>query len=303
VRWLKRLAFLILGLVVVLAIIVAAAYAISSAALRQNHDEDIAAESVPVPTDSAGIERGRHLATAITKCVDCHTPSLGGQIFIDDPAIGTLATSNLTTGKGGVLPNYDDAHLERAIRDGIGWDGRPLLAMPSNEFAALSDEDVGAIIAYVRSMAPADNEFSKPRVGPLARVLFVIGKFPDLIPSRLINHEAETVAAITPEVTAAYGNYLATVGGCHGCHGAGLSGGAIPGTPPSFPPATNITPTGIGSWSQADFTTALREGKRPDGSAIAEFMPWRLAGQMTENEIDAIWIYLKTVEPKETGTR
>jgi mono/diheme cytochrome c family protein len=301
-RWLKRIGLVIGGLIVLVVIALAGIWGVSSAAFAKNLDSAVTATAFDVTSDSARVEHGRHIATAITKCVDCHTPGLTGQVLIDDPAFGVLAAPNLTSGTGGVISHYDDAHLGRAIRHGVAWDGRPLLFMPSGEYSHLSDADLAAIIAWIRSAQPGNTAWPATKMGPIPRVLFVLGKFPDLVPSRTIDHKAKP-PVVVPGVTLEYGKYLATVGGCSGCHGPGLSGGPIPGAPPEFPAATNITPTGIGSWSAEDFMRALREGKRPDGTAINEFMPWRFAGQMTDAEIQALWMYLKTVEARPTGTR
>jgi len=301
-RWLKRIGLLVLGLVVLLVIALAGIWGASSAAFAKNLDSVVPATRIDVPTDSASVERGRHIATAITKCIGCHTPGLTGQVMIDDPAFGVLTASNLTAGPGGVIGHYDDAHLARAIRHGVAWDGRPLLFMPSAEYNHLSDEDLAAVMAWVRAARPGQTAWPASKMGPIPRLLFVLGKFPDLVPSRTIDHRAKP-ALVVPRVTVDYGRYLATVGGCVGCHGPGLSGGHSPGAPPEIPLATNITPTGIGNWSDADFVRALREGKRPDGTGINEFMPWRLAGQMTDPEIQALWMYLRTVQPRPTGTR
>jgi mono/diheme cytochrome c family protein len=91
--------------------------------------------------------------------------------------------------------------------------------------------------------------------------------------------------------------------GCTGCHGPGLSGGKVPGTPPGFKPAGNITPRGIGSWSESQFIHALRTGERPNGSKIDEFMPIKATRMMTDVELQAIYRYLRTVPPREAGTR
>ena len=74
-----------------------------------------------------------------------------------------------------------------------------------------------------------------------------------------------------------------------------LNGGHVSGTPPTFPDAQNITPAGIGKWTEADFTRALRVGARPDNSAINPFMPWALTSQMTDEELHALWLYIKAV--------
>ncbi len=101
-------------------------------------------------------------------------------------------------------------------------------------------------------------------------------------------------------VTAAYGGYLARVGGCEACHGVNLSGGHLQGGPDD-PPAANLTPSGIGTWSQADFVRTLRTGKNPSGHALNPFMPWRSVGTMTDDELAAIFLYLKSVPPRATG--
>jgi mono/diheme cytochrome c family protein len=99
--------------------------------------------------------------------------------------------------------------------------------------------------------------------------------------------------------TVVYGHYLATVASCMSCHGAGLSGGPLPG---GGPPSQNITPTGIGKWSDADFVHALRTGTRPDGSHISTAMPWPHYAKMTDTELAALYKYLRSVPPRPTGT-
>jgi mono/diheme cytochrome c family protein len=288
----KRIGIGVGGLLVLVLIIVGGVFGFSSS--RINKVYTLAGEKLTIPTDSAAIERGHHFAVAITKCLDCHGPGLSGKIFIDDPAMGRLTASNLTTGKGGVGAKYTDEGWVRAIRHGVKHDGKPALFMPSEEFNNLNDEDLADIIAYVKSVPAVDNELPPTRLLLLSRLLYVVGKLP-LIPVEMIDHNAPRPAPVAPAPTAQYGEYLAAVGGCKGCHGANLAGGHVPGTPPSFKDAQNLTPTGIGSWTEADFTKALKVGARPDGTKIDEFMPWIYAGQMTDDEIHAVWLYLKTL--------
>ncbi len=100
----------------------------------------------------------------------------------------------------------------------------------------------------------------------------------------MIDHQARRPAPV-PGVTAAYGEYLATIGGCRGCHGQALAGDANPDAP-------DISVGRIGGWTEADFFRSLREGIRPDGSVIdPEKMPWVRSGQMTDEEIRAVWMY------------
>jgi cytochrome c553 len=258
-------------------------------------------ETLTIPTDSAAIARGKHLAVAVAKCTDCHDAGLKGKVFIEDPVFGRLVTSNLTSGRGGVARNYTDAQLARAIRHGVRPDGTPLLFMPSNEFNHFNDEDLAAIVAYVRSLPAVDNDLPATKIGMLPRVLYVTKKL-DLVPAEIIDH-AKRPAVVPVGVTREYGQYMAETGGCFGCHGPGLSGGAIPGAPPSLPKATNITPTGIGTWTEAQFMQAMRSGTRPNGVSINPFMPWQYVGQLTDDELRALWAFLSSVPPKATGTR
>ena len=96
-----------------------------------------------------------------------------------------------------------------------------------------------------------------------------------------------------------YGEYLANT--CKGCHGAGFSGGPIPGIPAQPPYPANLTAdvaTGLGSWQEADFVTALRTGIRPDGTLITSAMPWQTFQGLTDDELDALWLYLQSVRPR-----
>jgi mono/diheme cytochrome c family protein len=260
---------------------------------RINKTYSFKPDPVTVPTDAASIEHGRHLAIAVGKCVDCHAPDLGGKIFIDDPKLGRLTASNLTRGKGGVGAKYDNEKFIRVLRHGVKQDGHPALFMPSDEFANFNSKDLGDLAAYLNSLPPVDRELPPSNPKLLARVLYVAGQFP-LLPVELIKHDLAMPSIVAPGATVEYGAYLASVG-CKGCHGQKLNGGHVPGTPPEFPNAQNITPAGIGDWTEADFTRALRVGVRKDGTKIDPFMPWILAGQMTDEEIHALWLYVKTL--------
>jgi cytochrome c553 len=259
-------------------------------------------DTVPViPTDSASIERGRHLAFAIAKCADCHSDDLGGKVAVDAGPVGMLIAPNLTKGRGGVGATLSDSDMVRIIRHGVAPDGRGLRFMPASEFREMSDADVAAIVAYVRSVPPVDRENPPTEIRALGRVLYVTGQFPMLNEAELIPHQSPHRETLAPGVTLEYGRYLANIGGCHGCHGPSLSGGHIPGTPPEFKPAANLTPGGIGKYSEADFFRALREGKRPDGSALDPFMPVPYTRLMTDDEIRAVWMYVHSVPAKKFG--
>lgn len=252
-------------------------------------------QTVAILTDAESVVEGKRLFIS-RGCSDCHGSNLGGNVFVDDFVVGTLAGSNLTKGKGGIGNTYKYIDFVRAIRHGIAPDGRPLIYMPSQEYYAMNDAQLGAIIAYIRSVPAVDN--APPlSVGPLLRLGLLTGDIP-VLPAELIDHEAKRPPAIAMGASVEYGKYL--VNTCTGCHGKELAGGAVPGTPPSFPKASNITlgpEAGIGRWTEADFFKAMREGKRPDGSQIDPFMPWRNFSQMTDMELKAIWYYLQTMQP------
>jgi mono/diheme cytochrome c family protein len=276
--------------VAALAVAVAAIWVLSNRQLTRRYA--VTPETLAVPSDSAAIARGQHLATAIGKCVDCHGDNLGGQQMSMGP-VGNFTAINLTRGKGGV-GSASDADLIRAIRHGVAADGRPLVFMPSRAFAGFSAPDLAALIAYLRSVPPVDNELPASSVGPIGRM--IIARNPGrLMAAPALDHTAPLPAEIPPGPTAAYGGYLTVVGGCTSCHGPNLKGGLQEG-PPGTPPSTDLTPSGkLASWTEADFQTALRQGLRPGGAVINPFMPWRLTKLMTDEEISAVWAYLRTL--------
>ncbi len=278
---------------------VAGLYAWSGAEIARR--EPSPAHGFTAPTDSAAIARGEHVTKALTKCGDCHGADYGGGVVIDDPAMGLIYAPNLTKGPGGAAATYTDAQFEVAIRHGLASDGRRLMIMPSPEYQFLSNEDLGTIVAYLRSVAPVDRPRPETKVGPVARALFAGGVLP-LFPAAHVTHRDGVVASVPVDSTVAYGNYLGNVG-CSGCHGVTYGGGAIPGGPPDWPKPANLTPAGIGHYTIADFTKALREGVRPDGSAINPFMPVHATKLMTDVEIVAVFKYLQTLEPKPFGAR
>jgi cytochrome c553 len=299
-RWLK-----ISGIVVgVLAVAVAVtAVVVYVATERRMHRTYAGPEaSLVVPSDSATVAWGHHIVET-RGCTDCHGPNLGGGNVIDEPVIARIWAPNLTTGEGGVGRDLAPADWERAIRRGVAKGGRPLKIMPSLEYNSLSDSDLVAAIAYLRTVPPVNNTVPVNRTGPLGRLLFFLRKIP-LLAAESIDQNVTSHTAPTPGPTAEYGRYLAT--GCTGCHGVHFSGGPIPGMPPDAKPAANLTPdttTGIGTWSEADFFTALREGRRPDGTALSDEMPWRVTSKLTDDEIRAVYLYLKTVEARPAGGR
>lgn len=295
---LKFVAWCIAGLVLVIVILGGTVYALSQKKLQHKHV--VGVRPVSVETSPEIIAHGRHLATT-RGCADCHDTSFAGRAVIEDPAVGRLHAPNITRGRGGLPADYTDLDFVRAIRHGLATDGRALVLMPSLDYESMSDQDLGALIAYLKSVPPVDRERGPVSLGPIGRMLVVKGDIK--LAAEHIDHAAARPASVTPEISPAYGKYLAA--SCIGCHHPNLSGGPIPGGPPDWPPSSNLTPTPggpISNWSEADFLAALRTQKRPDGTALSPVMPAAF-GQMTDLELKAIWAYLRTLEPLATGTR
>lgn len=300
---LKWIGFALGGLVGLILFAVAAVYALS--AFRFNRTYEVQVEPVEIPTDQESIAYGEHLAS-IRGCKACHGEDLSGQIEFQDPMVGVIANANLTRGAGSEVVDYTVEDWDRAIRHGVGPDGKPLIIMPSQQHYAMSDEDLGALLAYIQSLPPVDNELPELKLSLFPRLMYVAGPMDFLVPAELIDHDAQRPSAPERGATAEYGAYLA--GLCSLCHGPAFSGGYLPGIPPApgEPPPLNLTPAGeLAGWSFDDFLTAMRTGVIPSGRQLDDqWMPYEtLFGDMTDEEWEAIWLYLQTLPPREYGNR
>ena len=247
------------------------------------------------PSDTVTLARGAKLMAA-TGCLACHAANLGGAVMLDDPLLGRLVGSNLTAGRGGVLPHYTNAALDAAIRDGLGWDGRKLAVMPANEFARLADDDVAAIIAFLRAQPPVDHVLPPVAYGPAFRAAITLGTFPFAYDA--IDHARLTTPTAPRGATVEHGRYL--IGSCTGCHGATLAGGPVHGSARLAP---NLTPRGrVAAWTLPEFTRLMRTGVRPDGSLVDAAMPWTAFATFTDEELAGLYQYLKTVPAAATRT-
>jgi mono/diheme cytochrome c family protein len=253
---------------------------------------DLPVETISVPTDQASIARGEHVAT-IHMCKDCHTETWRGQ-FESVPGLITLSIPNLTSGAGGIGATNTDEDWVRAIRHGVGHDGRGLVLMPSRLWYYISDDDLADLIAYLKSLPPVDNKLPNSELGPLGRVMLALGKLPsDLIPNvTVIDHDGPRPVAPEPGVTVEYGKYLAIT--CTACHGSNLNGKLIQTDAEYLAP--NLTPGGeLHAWSEEDFMATLRTGVTPGGKQLKSVMPWKYFGQMTDDELKAVWLYLQSL--------
>ena len=262
---------------------------------------DVPVETIRIPADQASIARGEHIAT-IRLCRQCHTDDLSGQ-FNAAPIMFTLTFPNLTPGAGGVGATNTDEDWVRAIRHGVGHDGRGLALMPSAIFYYLSDEDLGALIAYLKSLSPIDNEMPKTDLGPLGRVMFTLGKLPPelVVPNVIsIDHDGQRPIVPEPGVTVEYGKYLART--CMLCHGSELNGQTIDVGGPEKYLALNLTMGGeMKGWSEEDFITTMRTGVTPNRHPLKDVMPWKYFGQMTDDEMKAVWVYLQSLPALQQG--
>lgn len=321
-KWVGIVLGVLVGLMFILLVVI---YFKSQARLTRVYD--LSEEVVSIPADPASIERGKHIFQ-FRGCEACHSeggyvdvsesgqpleshlnlpsqavPHLEGNIYLDDPAIGKVVASNLTSGMGGVADGYTDEGWAHAIRHGVRPDGTPLLFMPSTEFYFLNDEDLGAVIAYIKSAPSVDHELPPSTVSWTGRVVMTLVPAITFIPAELIPHDAPRPSAPKVGITPEYGEYLTY--SCKVCHGLTMSGGPIPGFPSSWPPAPNLTfgaDSALPAWPEDGFINTIRTGVTPEGRNVrGEYMPWGSYKFMNDDELKAVWVYLQSLPQVEYG--
>ncbi|MGD8406128.1 MAG: c-type cytochrome [Anaerolineales bacterium] len=259
---------------------------------RLNKTYQIQPETVTIPADLESIAEGERLASFY--CTGCHGTDLGGTDFFSEPALAMVDTPNLTSGNGGIGNQYGDADWVRAIRHGVDPQGKPLFIMPAKDFYYLSDEDLGQIIAFLKTLPPVDNASNDFSFTIMGRVLLGAGVFGDVLNAETIDHAGQRPESPVVGVTKEYGEYLINTIGCRTCHGQELSGGQDPA--PGAPPGPNLTPGGhLDSWTEATFITTVRTRK-------SEWMPFESLAKMSDDELRAIWTYLQALPELETTT-
>jgi mono/diheme cytochrome c family protein len=287
---LKWLGYIIGGAIVLVVLAVTAIYAITSSRINRSYATQV--PSVAIPTDSFSIARGKHLVETTGKCQACHGDDYSGKVAMDDRVFARLTSANLTAGKNGIGDAYTDEDWVRSIRYGIGRDGKSLIFMPSESFTRLSDQDLGQMIAYLKSLPPVDMTVPPMKsLGPIIRVAYLAGGFP-LLPASVIKRDMPRTA-VAEGPTAEYGEYLAQAGGCTSCHAANLGGASLGDMKPP-----NITRGGeVGKWNEADFVRTIRTGVNPSGRTLSAEMPWPYMKGLTDTELSALWAYLQSVKP------
>jgi mono/diheme cytochrome c family protein len=247
------------------------------------------------------LERGTYLMRSISACGNCHTmPGSGPELAGGPPVVDehfTAHPANITPDLETGIGRWTDEQIITAIREGKRPDGSTIgPPMPVARYRGISDEDVKAIVAYLRQVAPARNVVVKS-----------VYDFP-LPPA--YGPPAGYVAAVSDKDALAYGAYLAgPLGHCIECHSApgpmgpdvvgGLGQGGMRFTGPwGVSIAANITPIGLKRYSDAELKKIITTGERPDGSHLLPPMGVAYYANMNDADVSAIIAYLRSLPPK-----
>ena len=213
-HWLRIGLFSVVLLLVVASGVV---YVLSERILHRTYTEPRV--DIAVPGDSQSVIEGHRLSMVRGCSSDCHGMEIEGGVFIDNLLLARLVAPNLTV----AVRKYSNADLSRIIRRGVRPDGSSVIGMPSEMFSGLTDDDLGKILAYLRSVPPHSGPAPERRLGPIARVAFVAGK---LRPAAELARKAVLLTGTFPQDvdSTATGGYLARTS-CTECHGLDLRGG------------------------------------------------------------------------------
>jgi mono/diheme cytochrome c family protein len=307
-----RKALIVVG-TVLLVIVVGGALFVST---RQHLTFDAPYPDVAASKDSAIVERGRYIVRVAAPCASCHgdptqraaymngadVPLIGGFVFDIPP--GKFYTKNLTPDPETGLGNVSDKAIARALRNGVGHDGRALL--PFMEMQGLSDEDLQAVVSYLRSMPPVRNPVPPHQYTTLGRIIRAT------VLSKPVGPATPPLARSPRGASEETGRYLVeSVSLCWACHtqrsqmtGAltgprfGGTTGFIesddPGHSWSPPNITGDPETGkLGKMTEDQFVARFRQGRIIPGSP----MPWQAFSRLSEDDLRSIYRYLKSVPP------
>jgi len=245
-------------------------------------------------------------------CLGCHSDAdfkkpgappieemLGAGVRWGDPQLPWLVAPNITPDKETGAGNWSDDTLARAIREGIGHDGRALFpVMPYPRFRTMSDEDLASVIVYIRSLRPVRNQL------PTTKMPFPLNFQTTNVPQP-VTYPVPEADQSTP---VARGDYLTRMGTCADCHtpqergqpiaGLEFAGGVVLNGLAGLVASANITPdpTGISYYDENVFIRAMREGK-VGARQLNATMPWWFFGKMTDDDLKSIFAYLRTLKP------
>ena len=273
------------GLAALLSTAISLIGVIAVVGLVKVHARSAPATELKVAGTAEQIQRGKAISDGF--CSVCHskTGTLTGGLDIGEHfhvPIGSFVSANLTP--AGQLSRWSDADIFRAIRNSIDRDGRWLIIMSYTNAGKLSDDDIGAVIAYIRSLPPA----GEPTVNPpdhlnlLGIAMLGAGMLPKGKP-------VSTGIVKAPPVgpTFQYGEYILSYQDCRGCHGDKLTGG-VPGQLGPLGPDLNL----VKAWKFEEFAAAMRTGVDPNGHQLSKQMPWQPVGRMSDEELSAVYQYL-----------
>jgi len=290
--WLKILSTLGAGL---LTLILAALTVFGSLGFKALYFPNApAAPDLKVAGTPEQLARGQYLANI--SCIGCHSavdgsgnptenlPLSGGWNIGEAEGfgfVGSLVAENLTP--GGKLAGYTDGEIFRALRHGIDKDGHLLGIMPLLAIGELSNADLEALVAYLRTQpAVANDKLTGDSLHNVGLVFFGAGLLPQATP------RPEMIVAPPQGISAEYGEYVSIVGDCRGCHGPGMRGMPAGQFRPAYP---NPRPL-VSMLSIEEFTKMMRTGIKPDGKPFPDTMPWQNASRMSDDDLAALYAYL-----------
>src|SRR5262245_56919829 len=272
-------------LAAVLAVAVASAGALTAAGMVKQHTRSAPLPDLKVDATPERIARGKALADGF--CSACHskTGTLTGGVDIGEHfaiPVGSFVSANLTP--AGALRRWSDGQIFRAIRNGVGADGRWLTIMSYTNAGRLSDDDIEALIAYLRSLPAAGQQTPEPpdRLNPLGAAMLGAGLLPGGNPVI-----TDGITAPPKGPTVQFGEFILSYQDCRVCHGARLTGG-VQGQLAPLGPGLDM----VKDWTRAQFIATMRTGVDPNGHALSEQMPWRPIGRMDDDELAAVYAYL-----------
>ena len=294
-RWIGTVLGSLIGLLLIAGVVL---YFMGNARLNKTYE--FPPSNITILTDAESIAYGKHRAE--TLCEGCHGKDLGGvENWFNAGPLGSVDSANLTAGEGGFgLEVTSDEDYVKAIRHGVDPEGKPIFMPAVVAGSFLSDKDLGAIIAYVKSVPPVDHVTNGNNFSPLAKILYVLGVLPKF-PVETVSHETQVVAP-APAVSVEYGEYLVNTHDCRVCHGPQLNGGLFP-DPTITLISPNLTPGGeLSFWTEDQFVETVRTGITPSGHQFNEHMPWEQYKLLTDDELKAVWAYLQSLPPMDQYT-
>jgi mono/diheme cytochrome c family protein len=256
------------------------------------------------------VERGSYLVNTIMTCANCHSPKgppnvvagkdFSGGLRFDAPPFDVTA-SNITPDKETGIGAWSDDDIKKLLRTGLRPDGVPVaVAMPTGFYDIITDSDLSAIVAYLRTIPPVNNKVPDP--------IYKIAVPREVFPGA---EKPMDAAAFGDKIKSGF--YLATIGHCMECHtplvkgvqdfqnSLGAGGREFPG-PWGVSVSRNITSSkskGIGEWSDADVKRVITQGIDKDGNKLKGPMGYQYYVHMTDTDLDAVIAWVRTLPPKE----